>query len=142
MKMKFKVLCMAFVIGALMVTLYSPIVAADVSEFVNEEIGLRYTYTIAHTEALTVKSGTATATATLLGYSTTTKVETKMYLQQSKSGSWTNVKSWSGTFNGSSGTLKKTATVAKGSYRMKVVYTVYSGTKKETITAYSTTVKY
>ena len=51
---------------------------------------------------------------------------------------WSKVKAWSETDTGSNGSLTNYAySLSKGTYRLKSVFTVYAGTKYETITKYS-----
>lgn len=84
-------------------------------------------------------SGTATCTATVTGYSgIATKVKIKMHLQQYLALQWTTIGVWEGTFNDFYGALSKTKTLtSSGNYRVKAVYTVYSGSASEEITSYS-----
>lgn len=98
----------------------------------------RYNYTDKFNETLTIASGTATCKATLAGISgTTTKVVIKMTLQKKTLLWWSEVETWSTTSNTYYGTLTKTAAVKSGTYRVKAVYTVYSGSNSESITDYS-----
>ena len=91
-------------------------------------------------------SGVATCTAKITGYSgTTTKVQITVTLQK-KGGFlnlfWTDVTQWSQTFDNYYGTLSKSYNVSSGTYRIRAVYVAYKGSDSETITAYSSEVKY
>ncbi len=98
----------------------------------------RYDYTKNYNETLTIANGTASCTASLKGISgTTTKVVIKMTLQKKTLLWWSEVETWSTTSNTYYGTLTKTAAVKSGTYRVKAVYTVYSGSNSESITDYS-----
>ena len=119
----------------------------DGVEVLQNGYGIMYAYISSHTESLSISStGTATAQSALTGYpGTTTKVVINMCLQQLNGGTWTTLSggSWSETFISYKGSMKKTKAVTKGySYRVKAAYEAYNGTKKETATFYSATVKY
>lgn len=82
--------------------------------------------------------GVAACTASVEGYDgITTKIEIQMVLQKSIKRRWTDMVSWEGTFNGVDGFLSELTTVTTGTYRVKAVYTVYSGSAYEEITGYS-----
>ena len=96
-----------------------------------------YTNTTATSLSIST-SGTATCTARLNGYNgITTKIDIKMTLQKKTLLWWSEVDSWSTTINNSYGALTKTASVGSGKYRVKVDFTVYSGSNSEKITTYS-----
>lgn len=103
------------------------------------EIMPLYNYTLEYDVGLSVSGSTLTGTANLTGYQgTTTKVNVVMTLQK-KGLLW-----WSDASNDFDYTMHSyyaytdnTYTVGSGTYRLKVVFTVYSGTDYETITAYS-----
>ncbi len=97
-----------------------------------------YDYTASHVTNLTISGGTASCKASLTGYSgTTSKIEITMTLQKKTLLWWSNVESWTGTYNTYYGSLTKSKAVDSGTYRVKAVYKVYSGSKSETITGYS-----
>lgn len=100
----------------------------------------RYSYTGYTYTALTITSGgTAYCTADVEGYDNiTTKIHINMKLQQYLAMQWTTIGEWEGTFNDIYGILDKTKTLtSSGRYRVKAVFTVYSGSAYETITSYS-----
>ena len=99
----------------------------------------RYSYTgYTYTGLSITTSGKAYCTADVEGYDNiTTKIHINMQLQQYIALQWTTIAEWQGTFNDVVGTLSKTKQVYSGNYRVKAVYTVYSGSAYETITAYS-----
>lgn len=83
-------------------------------------------------------NGTAYCSSCVEGYDgITTKVNIKMILQKSIKRRWTDMVSWEGTFNDMEGFLDEQTTVTTGTYRVKAVYTVYSGSAYEEITGYS-----
>lgn len=100
----------------------------------------RLSYTNYADVSLSITSaGTAHCFTDVEGYDgITTKVRIEMNLQQYLALQWTTVVSWTGTFNDVCGTLSKTKTLtSSGNYRVKAVFTVYSGSKSEKITMYS-----
>lgn len=99
----------------------------------------RFSYTAYTATGLEITTtGTAYCTADAEGYyGTTTKVHIKMTLQKYTVLWWSNQQTWEGTFNDYYGVLAKTTTVGSGRYRVKAVYTVYSGSASEEITSTS-----
>ena len=109
----------------------------------DEPLILRAAYTRSYASALSISSGTTTSKSTFLGYSgTTTKVTIKQVLQKLSGGSWSKVTAWTKTFNSYSATYTNKQSVAKGTYRVKSVFTAYSGSSSEQITDFSPNVTY
>ena len=79
-------------------------------------------------------TGLACCTANVEGYDgITTKIHIKMTLQKYTLLWWSDQATWEGTFNDVVGTLCANKYVSSGTYRVKAVYTVYSGSASETI---------
>lgn len=108
----------------------------DNNEFMEDEYYVdgtpnlsRWSYTNSTTESLSINSGTATMTSSVVGYSgVTTKIEIYFYLQQ-YDGSWKNIKTYKDTVN-SWYTAKEHvySGLPKGyKYRLRCTYYVYSG---------------
>lgn len=116
----------------------SPEVNAS-NEIVQSDVMPCFEYTNTTYTSLSISSsGTATCLATLSGYTdVTTKIVIKMTLQKKTLFWWSEVDSWTKTINDSYGSLTKTASVGSGTYRVKVEFTVYSGSNSEEITTYS-----
>lgn len=108
------------------------------------EVSPFYTYITNTSVSLSIPSGTANMTSKVTGvYSTTTKVAISMTLQKkSTTGTWGYVSDWSDVYNSYMGTLSKSMSVSKGTYRVKTVFTAYSGSSSETVTQYSAEVTY
>ena len=110
-------------------------------------ITICYAYTHSTTTILSIPStGKSISYASLQGYQgVTTRVDITMVLQK-KGGLfnlfWTDLSTWSQSFNGYSGALSKQQDVGSGTYRLNAVYKAYSGNNSETITSYSKDVKY
>ncbi len=98
-----------------------------------------FNYTSATITDLAISGGSANCYAKAIGYSgITTKIHIKMSLQEYLALQWLTVGEWEGTFNSVSGKLDKFKTLtSSGRYRVKAVYTVYSGSASEEITSYS-----
>lgn len=99
-----------------------------------------YSYTNDCNVALSISGRKATCKSTLNGYyNTTTSIEITHTLQKKNSDNeWDDVDTWSTTINNFSGSLTSTkSSLSNGTYRVKTVFTVYSGTAHETITKYS-----
>lgn len=117
----------------------------SVAEQYEPPIHVNMAYTKSTATTLAVSSGQASASARFTGYpGTTTKVSITMTLQ--KKGLlglwWSDESSWTETFNYYNATMNRSANVSSGTYRVKAVYTAYSGANSETITEYSGNVKY
>ena len=101
------------------------------------EIQPRYEYTSNCTASIGISNNKANCTATLQGYSNTTKIEITMTLQKKSLLWWSKVDSWSTTVNGFIGSLSKSSSISSGTYRTKAVFKVYNGSNSESITIYS-----
>ncbi len=117
----------------------SPVVTPLTLEQTESDVMPCFEYTNTTATSLSISTnGTATCLATLNGYSgTTTKIVIKMTLQKKTLLWWSTEESWSTTINSWYGGLSKTASVGSGTYRVKVEFTVYSGSNSEEITTYS-----
>ncbi len=89
-------------------------------------------------------SGMATASCKVTGnMSRVTKITVVMSLQkQNNSGTWTTVKSWSGTANNNYYNFAKNISVSRGAYRVKANVTCYRRSVSKTSTHYSGTKSY
>lgn len=105
-----------------------------------QEVSVYDLYTKSTFSTLTISGTTATCKSDATGYSgTTTKIVIAQTLQKKTStGTWSKVKAWSETDTGSNGSATNYAySLSTGTYRLKSVFTVYAGSKYETITKYS-----
>ena len=117
----------------------SPVMTPGLLEQNNSDVMPCFEYTNTTYASLSISSsGTATCTTSLNGYTgTTTKIVIKMTLQKKTLLWWSAQETWTTTINDSFGSLVKTASVGGGTYRVKVEFTVYSGSNSEEITTYS-----
>lgn len=88
-------------------------------------------------------NGVACCTASAEGYDgITTKIHIEMKLQKYTVLWWSTQETWEATFTGVDALMSKTASVSSGKYRVRVTYTVYSGSASEEITGTSQTATY
>lgn len=109
---------------------------------ITDEISARYAYTNKIASTLSISSKNATCKSTVIGDSgDVTKIVIKQTLQYKSGTKWLNVASWVETINKSSVSFNNTKyNIGSGTYRVKTTADVYSGSKYETVTAYSKTV--
>lgn len=103
----------------------------------NNEISPNYLYTLSGSSSLYISNGTASCYSQLTGISSkTTKVVGYQYLEKKNGKKWETVSggTWNDTSNGFMLTLDNTKeSLGSGTYRVRAVFTVYSGTKYETV---------
>ena len=95
-----------------------------------------YLYTYSVNTAFKISGGTATCTGTITGNSTVTKIVATLYLEKKDGDSWKVVNGavWSGSVSGNSLSMAKTKDyLGSGTYRARIVGTVYSGSKSEPV---------
>lgn len=128
------IFCVSTVVSA-----ESPVVTPGTLEQTESDVMPCFEYTNTTATTLSIStSGTATCSARLNGYNgTTTKIVIKMTLQKDSWLWWSTEETWTTTINNWYGALTKTAPVDSGTYRVKVEFTVYSGSNSEEITTYS-----
>ena len=126
---------------AIMCGLSTSALALERSVNNQNEAGLYYLYTNNVSSTISISSKTATCRSTVVGQSgVTTKIVITQRLQKKVDGSWTNVKSWTNTYNQTSAVFINTkASLASGTYRTRTIAKVYKGTAYETIYANSVT---
>lgn len=96
----------------------------------------RYVYTFTATSELTISNGTATCKSYAKGISTVTKITGTQYLEKKNGDKWETVKdsTWSDSTTKTSLTMENSkSNLDSGTYRLRTVFTVYSGTGSETI---------
>ncbi len=113
------------------------------SSVVGNEIQPCYNYANTVNAILNNSNGKAECKGVVTGYNgTTTKIKITMTLQKKKLLWWSKAEEWTTTVSDYKTTFAKTAAVSSGKYRVKVEAVVYSGSKSETITVYSSTVEF
>ena len=109
---------------------------------ITDKVDARYAYANRIKSTLSISSKNATCQSTVQGSSkTVTKIVIKQTLQYKSGTKWLDVTSWVKTVNTFSLRFNNTKyNIGSGTYRVKTTADVYSGSKYETITAYSKTV--
>ncbi len=109
----------------------------------NDMVAPMYEYADDIISSLSINSGTAELSCSASGSSkVVTKISATMYLEKYDNGKWPVAGNWSKSKDGNIFTFSKTTSVTKGVYRVRTVFTIYSGSKSETITRYSSNVRY
>ena len=107
----------------------------------DDDISVCYLYTDKISGTLSITNKAATCKSTVRGISgTTTKIVITQTLQKKNGSSWTKYGSWTKTFNSWYAIYSNSKeSLSNGTYRVKTTADVYSGSKYETVTAYSKT---
>ena len=108
----------------------------------DDDISVCYLYTDKISGTLSITNKAATCKSTVRGISgTTTKIVITQTLQKKNESSWTKYGSWTKTFNSWYAIYSNSKeSLSSGTYRVKTTADVYSGSKYETVTAFSKTV--
>jgi hypothetical protein len=137
------ILCLVFLaLGAVSVQA-TAIDLANLADFADQQDSppTRLAYINTTNTTLGISGGQAISEGSIVGYSgITTKVTVALYLERKKASAttWTTVSSGSKTTNGHVGAHQlKTAVTSGYQYRVRAVYTAYSGSNYETLTSYS-----
>lgn len=121
----------------------SPVVTPGTLEQTESDVMPCYEYTDNTYTSLNISSsGIATCSTSITGYEVATKIVIKMTLQKKTLLWWSAQETWTKTINDYVGSFINTASVNSGTYRVKVEFTVYSGSNSEEITSYSQEMKY
>lgn len=107
----------------------------------DDDISVCYLYTDKISGTLSISNKAATCKSTVRGISgTTTKIVITQTLQKKNGSSWNKYSSWTKTFNTNTTVyLTSKSSLSSGTYRLKTIAKVYSGSDYETITIYSKT---
>lgn len=115
--------------------------ATDIETVEGGEVTQNYSYTLSCSSSLSISSRNATCKSRIVGMTSVTKISITQKLQKKSNGSWTNVKTWSKTYNSTSALYTNSKTsLSKGTYRTRTVAKVYSGSNYETVTGNSSSV--
>ena len=108
----------------------------------DHDISVCYLYTDKISGTLSISNKAATCKSTVRGISgTTTKIVITQTLQKKNGSSWNKYSSWTKTFNSWYAIYSNSKeSLSSGTYRVKTVADVYSGSKYETVTSFSKTV--
>jgi len=108
----------------------------------DDDISVCYLYTDKISGTLSITNKAATCKSTVRGISgTTTKIVITQTPQKKNGSSWNKYSSWVKTFNSWYAIYSNSKeSLNSGTYRVKTTADVYSGSKYETVTAFSKTV--
>lgn len=106
----------------------------------NEIVQPMYSYVTQLLTDIAIENNVATCKIYAKGINgTTTKIEIDLTLQKKTALWWSTVEAWEVNYLQYTAQHSRTFSVNSGTYRLKAVYKVYSGTNYETITEYSGT---
>ena len=97
---------------------------------------MRYAYAASVSSRLSISGQTATCISTAVGNSTVTKITAVQYLEKKSGSKWYSVtdEPWSASANNYTLTVSNSkSSLSSGTYRLRTVFTVYSGSDSETI---------
>lgn len=102
---------------------------------ITETVQPRYAYTNSVKSNLSISNGKATCTSTVTGKSTATKVEATQYLEKrTLFGGWKEIDRWDKTVSSDYLYMSNSKdNLDDGTYRVRTVATVYSGTDYEIV---------
>ena len=96
----------------------------------------RYAHTTSVTSTLTISNGTAYCKSTAQGDSTVTQIDGVQYLEKKNGDKWETVSNgtWSDSSSRNSLTMSNSKdNIGSGTYRVRTVFTVYSGSSSEVV---------
>lgn len=101
----------------------------------------RYAYTTSVTSTLTILNGTAYCKSSAKGNSTVTQIDGIQYLEKKNGDKWETVNNgtWSDSSSRNSLTMSNSKdNIGSGTFRVRTVFTVYSGSSSEVVEKIST----
>lgn len=109
--------------------------ATELDTVITETVQPRYAYVNSISTDLYISNGKATCTSTIKGMSSVTKIEATQYLEKKTLlGGWKEVDHWDKTVNGDYLYMCNSKdNLSSGTYRVRTVATVYSGTDYEIV---------
>lgn len=94
----------------------------------------RYAYTTSVTSTLNISNGTAYCKSSAKGNSTVTQIDGIQYLEKKNGDNWDIVASWSDSSSRNSLNMSNSKdNVGSGTFRVRTVFTVYSGSSSEVV---------
>ncbi|MCM1062684.1 MAG: hypothetical protein NC177_17055 [Ruminococcus flavefaciens] len=94
----------------------------------------RYAHTTSVTSNLTISNGTAYCKSSAQGDSTVTQIDGIQYLEKKNGDDWNIVDSWSDSAKGNYLTMSNSKdNIGSGTFRVRTVFTVYSGSSSEVV---------
>lgn len=94
----------------------------------------RYAHTTSVTSTINIYNGTAYCKSTAQGDSTVTQIDGIQYLEKQNGKNWDVVENWSDSSKSNSLTMNNSKdNVGSGTFRVRTVFTVYSGSSSEVV---------
>ncbi len=94
----------------------------------------RYAHTTSVTSTLNIYNGNAYCKSTAQGDSTVTQIDGTQYLEKKNDNDWDIVDSWSDSSKSNYLTMSNSKdNIGSGTYRVRTVFTVYSGSSSEVV---------
>lgn len=94
----------------------------------------RYAYTTSVTSTLNISNGTAYCKSSAKGNSTVTQIDGIQYLEKKNGDNWDIVASWSDSSSRNSLNMSNSKdNIGSGTFRVRTVFTVYSGSSSEVV---------
>lgn len=94
----------------------------------------RYAYTTSVTSTLNISNGTAYCKSSAKGNSTVTQIDGIQYLEKKNGDNWDIVDSWSDSSSRNSLNMSNSKdNIGSGTFRVRTVFTVYSGSSSEVV---------
>lgn len=94
----------------------------------------RYAHTTSVTSTLTISNGAVYCKSTAQGDSTVTQIDGVQYLEKKNGKNWDIVDSWSDSSSRNSLTMSNSKdNIGSGTFRVRAVFTVYSGNSSEVV---------
>ena len=94
----------------------------------------RYAYTTSVTSTLNISNGTAYCKSSAKGNSTVTQIDGIQYLEKKNGDNWDIVDSWSdSSLRNSLNMSNSKDNIGSGTFRVRTVFTVYSGNSSEVV---------
>ena len=136
-----RLLSLILVVIAIINSVFSVSAEPETEEPIGTEIIEEYLYTDYISSDLSISNKTATCASVVRGSPpNATKIVITQTLQKKNGSSWTDVKSWTKTFNSWMAMYNTSkSSLSSGTYRLRTFVKVYSGNYYEMITVYSMT---
>ncbi len=94
----------------------------------------RYAYTTSVTSTLNISNGTAYCKSSAKGNSTVTQIDGIQYLEKKNGDKWEVVDSWNDSSSRNSLNMNNSKdNIGSGTFRVRTVFTVYSGSSSEVV---------
>lgn len=132
-----KLICfmLAFMLSMSTISVASVSACNEQDTVITETVQPRYAYVESINSNLSISNGKATCTSTIKGMPSATKIEATQYLEKrTLFGGWKGIDRWDKTVNSDTLYMSNSkGNLDDGTYRVRTVATVYSGTDYEIV---------